>query len=118
MEDGGFLSAVAINMSSRRGPPSSQNRMTEGGLKLEDGKKRQRWKSGKGVQDKHGLDSAGDTSCERRSEASVGSETKRNGERRRNILSQRRCFALREFSQRKETQSIQESRLKTLAQLL
>lgn len=46
------------------------------------------WKeSGEGVQDKHGLDSAGDTSCERRSQAGVGSETKRNSERKRNILS-------------------------------
>lgn len=46
----GFLSAVAISMSSRWGPPSSQNRMTEGGLRREDGKKKkQRRKSGRGA---------------------------------------------------------------------
>lgn len=82
--EGGFLSAVAINMSSRRGPPSSQNRMTGGGLKREDGRKRGRdgrvEGSDEGVQDKHGLDSAGDTSRGSQSGASVGSETKRNGE--------------------------------------
>lgn len=85
----GFLSAVAISMSSRRGPPSSQNRMTEGGLRREDGKKKkQRRKSGEkgseeGVQDKHGMDSAGDTSRESESEASVGSETKQEREQKK-----------------------------------
>lgn len=47
--------------------------------------------SGEGVQDKHGLDSAGDTSRESESEASVCSETKRNGKCKRNILSLRFC---------------------------
>lgn len=83
----GFLSAVAISMSSRRGPPSSQNRMTEGGLRQEDGKKKaekEEWKGREeGVQDKHGLDSAGDTSRESESEASVGSETKQEPEQKK-----------------------------------
>lgn len=48
----GFLSAVAINMSSRRGPPSSQNRMTEGGLRREDGKKKAENEEWKGSEDK------------------------------------------------------------------
>lgn len=86
----GFLSAVAINMPSRRGRTSSQNRMTEGGLRREDGKKiaeKEEWKgSEEGVQDKHGLDSAGDTSRESESEASVGSGTKREMGNKRNIF--------------------------------